>query len=236
MNELSNRIICGICKKKNDAKYKLSYCYKCKDFICQSCEKAHEKTVKANGENGHYLCPYSLMDIACYKDAKKNLGYCKVCKQSFCPKCISDHKKHEYMYFDDFIEQLTKEGRDNIQKEIVLINEFKKNCEDCLNTLKKTINHFINIKEKEIKLKEQLLLQLSNIQYNYQLIETVKNLRYIKKLKYDKNSLWEQKLTDIFEVLGLPIQIKTINISKGGNSTTTPEKISLRKDGETSSG
>ena len=236
LDNLSNRVICGICKKKNDAKYKLNYCYKCKEFICPSCDKVHERKVKGNGENGHYLCPYFLMDIACYKDVKKNLGYCKICKQSFCPKCINDHKKHEFMYFDDFIEQLTKEGKDNIQKEIILINEFKKNCEDCLNTLKKTIYHFINIKEKEIKLKEQLLLQLSNIQYNYQLIETVKNLRYIKKLKYDKNSLWEQKLTDIFEVLGFPIQIKTINISKGANSTTTPEKISLRKDAETTLG
>ena len=50
------------------------------------------------------------MDISCFKDSKKNIGYCKFCKQSFCSKCNNDHKKHEFMYFDDFIEQLTKES------------------------------------------------------------------------------------------------------------------------------
>ena len=226
IEKLSNRIICHECKKKTD-KYKLNYCPKCKEYICSSCEKIHIKKFKPSEEQGHDICPYYLMDISCYKDAKKNIGYCKFCKQSFCSKCNNDHKKHEFMYFDDFIEQLTKEGKDNIQKEKSLINDFKKNCEDCLDTLKRTINHFINIKEKEIKLKEQLLFQLSNIQYNYQLIDTVKNLRYIKKLKYDKNSYWDQKLTDIFEVLGFPIQIKSINITKEKNSSITPEKIKI---------
>jgi small GTP-binding protein len=227
IENLSNRIACNECKKKVD-KHKLNYCPKCKEYICSSCEKNHEKKIKASGgEVGHSLCPYYLMDISCFKDSKKNIGYCKFCKQSFCSKCNNDHKKHEFMYFDDFIEQLTKESRDNIQKESSLINEFKKNCEDCLETLKRTINHFINIKEKEIKLKEQLLFQLSNIQYNYQLIETVKNLRYIKTLKYDRKSFWDQKLTDIFEVLGLPIEIKSINISKDKNTSITPEKIRI---------
>ena len=226
IENLSNRIICNECKKKVD-KHKLNYCPKCKEYVCSSCEKNHDKKVKASGEFGHSLCPYYLMDISCYKDLKKNIGYCKFCKQSFCSKCNNGHKKHEFMYFDDFIEQLTKESRDNIQKEISLINEFKKNCEDCLETLKRTINHFINIKQKEIKLKEQLLFQLGNIQYNYQLIETIRNLRYIKTLKYDRKSFWDQKLTDVFEVLGLPIEIKSINISKDKNSSITPEKIRI---------
>ena len=31
LDNLSNRVICGICKKKSDAKYKLNYCYKCNE-------------------------------------------------------------------------------------------------------------------------------------------------------------------------------------------------------------
>ena len=227
IENLSNRIICFECKKKNELKYRLKYCPDCKEYICPSCEKIHDKKIKAKGEIEHNLCPYFLMDISCFQDSKKNIGYCKVCKESFCSKCNSEHKKHEFMYFDDFIEQLLKEGKDNIQREIKLMNQFKKNCEDCLETLRKTIYHFIQIKEKEIKLKEQLLNQLSNIQYNYQLIETVRNLRFIKKIKYEQNSYWDQKLTDIFEVLGLPIQIKSINISKDRNTSITPEEIKI---------
>ena len=228
IENLSNRIICCECKKKNEAKYKLKYCPECKEYLCQSCEKIHDKKAKSRGEpDDHYLCPYFLMDISCFKDSKKNIGYCKICKKSFCSKCNNEHKKHEFMYFEDFIEQLIKEGKDNIQREISLIKAFKKNCDDCLETLRKTINHFINIKEKEIKLKDQLLNQLSNIQYNYQLIETVRNFRFIKKIKYDQHSYWDQKLTDIFEVLGLPIQIKSINISKDRNTSITPEEIRI---------
>ena len=52
-----------------------------------------------------------------------------------------------------------------------------------------------------------------------------------KQIK-NQNSLWEQKLTDIFEVLGLPIQIKTINISKEINTSITPVKIILGFDEE----
>ena len=227
IDNLSNRIICFECRKKNELKYRLKYCPECKEYICPSCEKIHDKKIKTRGETDHYLCPYFLMDISCYKDSKKNIGYCKICKESFCSKCNNDHKKHEFMYFDDFIEQLIKEGKDNILREISLMNQFKKNCEDCIDTLRRTINHFIHIKEKEIKLKEQLLIQLSNIQYNYQLIETVRNLRFIKKIKYDPKSYWDQKLTDVFEVLGLPIQIKSINISKDRNTSITPEEVKI---------
>ena len=48
----------------------------------------------------------------------------------------------------------------------------------------------------------------------------------------DQNSLWEQKLIDIFEVLGLPIEIKTINISKDNNTYITRVKIILGFDAE----
>ena len=228
IENLSNRIFCLECKGKKDSKYKLNYCDKCKGYVCSDCEKKHEKLAKANGEAPHYLCPYYLMDISCFKDIKKNIGYCKACKKSFCSRCLKQHKKHEVMYFDDFISQLIKEGKDNIQRENFLLNEFKKNWEDCLNTLKRIINKFVTIKEKEIKLKEQLLFQLSHIQYNYQLIETVKNLKYLDNLKYDKAASWEKKLTDIFEVIGKPIQIKGINISKDkSNFSITPEKVTI---------
>ena len=224
IDNLSNRIFCLECKGKKDSKYKLNYCDKCKGYVCSDCDKKH---IKGKGAS-HYLYPYYLMDIECFKDFKKNIGYCKACKKSFCSKCLKQHRKHEVMYFDDFIIQLTKEGKDNIQKEIILMNEFKKNWEDCLYTIKKIINRFLIIKEKEIKLKEQLLYQLSHIQYNYQLIETVKNLKYIEYLKYDKVASWDKKLTDIFEVIGKPIQIKGINISKDKkNFSITPEKVTL---------
>lgn len=226
MEDMISRIICNDCKKKGIEKYKLYYCPECKEYLCNSCEKNHEKKVKAT----HELFQYFFMDITCFNHSKKAIGFCKTCKLRFCSKCNKNHKKHEFIYFDDLIEQLTKENKDNIQKERKILNEFKNNCEDCIKTLKKIMDNFISIKEKEIKLKELLLFQLSNIQYNYELIDSVKNLRYIKTIKYDKNSDWDQKITDIFEVLGHPIQIKNINITKNKNNYVIPEKIRIGLD------
>ena len=91
--------------------------------------------------------------------------------------------------------------------------------------LKNYFNDFVNLKKKELKLKEELLIHLKNIQNNYQLYETVKNFRFMKEIKYDLKSSWDQKLTDVFEVIGMPIQIKNINISRNKNYEVNPTLI-----------
>ena len=227
IEQLNSRITCQSCSKKIDSRYKLTYCTICKKYFCPSCEKTHEKRIKAQGKESHKVCPFYLMDINCFNDLQKNIGFCKKCATSFCSKCFSNHKHHELVYFDDFVEQLIKENREKVNKEIKIINEFKKNCEDCINTLKKTFSDFIKIIEKEISLKDELLNQLTYIQYNYQLIETIRNFRYLKRIKYDQNSSWDQKLTDLFEAMHFPIQIKNINIHKNFNTIITPTEINV---------
>ena len=226
--EISNRINCQMCSKKADSKYKLVYCATCNKYFCPSCEKSHDKKLKFKKEENdsfHNKCPYYLMDIDCLEDAQKNIGHCKKCEISFCAKCFSNHKQHDITYFDDFVEQLINENKEKILKETEIIKNVKNNCQDCINTIKNIFEDFINIKEKEIKLKTDLVNQLSFIQYNYQLIETVRNFRYLTEIKYDKNSSWDQKLTDLFEVLHSPIQIKNINIQK--KEYSIPSRIEL---------
>ena len=228
IKDISNIINCQICLKKTDSKYKLVYCPKCKQFICPSCEKVHDKKFKYRKEDNdsyHNKCPYYLMDIECLEDSQKNIGHCKKCEISFCAKCFSNHKQHEITYFDDFVEQLIKENIEKIHKETEIIKSVKNNCQDCINTIRKIFEDFIKIKEQEIRLKTDLVNQLSYIQYNYQLIETVRNFRYLTEIKYDTNSSWDQKLTDLFDVLHSPIQIKNINIQKNENSI--PSTIEL---------
>jgi hypothetical protein len=81
-------------------------------------------------------------------------------------------------------------------------------------------------------LKEQLIDQFSNIKYNYQLHETVKNLKFLKTLKYNKNAQWYQKLTDIYEFIGMPIEINNINISKNNNTEIEAQIVGI-KNGNT---
>ena len=198
-----NRIVCS-CKKKS---FKESqYCKNCQNFFCNNCNKSHKCECKL-------LYPYNLMDnCCCYKDEQINIniGFCKKCNESFCIVCDKSHENHELLFYEDIVADLIKEKEENIEKEKNLIKEFKKYYDDCLETLKRHFESFIKLKEEELKLKEELLSNLKNIQNNYQLYETVKNIRFMKKIKYDSNSSWDQKLTDIFEVIGMPIQIKNI--------------------------
>ena len=220
--ENQNRIVCYKCQNKKEPKYKLKYCFNCKRYMCESCDKTHEKQLKAKGE-AHKSYPYYLMDLYCYNDDKIYIGYCKMCNKSFCSKCFSPHKAHEIIPFEDLVKQLLNEHKENYQNEMKLFQEFKANFEDCINSIRKVFTEYTKIREKELKLKGQLIEQFFSIKYNYQLIETLLNMRYVKDLKYNKNSLWNQKLINIFEVLGLPIEIRKINICDNV-SCVTPVK------------
>ena len=233
MENLEEKIICFECGKQKEERVKLEYCNKCRQYICPNCKKNLVKQFKMSGNELHRLYPYYLIDIICFEHYNKVIGYCKQCEKNICIKCFEYHKTHENIFFQEFFEQLRDRNREAMNEEIKIMHTFKKNFEDCIMSIRKEVNHFILMKDKEIKLKEQLLSQLNNIQWNYQLIETIKNFKYLKKPKYEYNSSWYQKLTDIFEVIGQPIQIKNINMSKGHNSYISPHIIKLRGDSQT---
>ena len=228
IESLDNKIVCFQCKKTKEEKVKLDYSFKYKRYVCPSCKKQLMKQQKSTiGEANEYI-PYFLMDISCFDHYRKILGFCKTCKKSLCFKCFDSHKTHENVFFHDFIDKLIDEHKIEFKKEIEFMNNFKKNCEDCINSIKKEFNNFIVIKERELKLKEQLLTQLENIKFNYHLIETIRNMKYMKTSKYETMSTWNQKLTDIFEAIGQPIQIKNINITKNYNSYIVPSIVKLQ--------
>ena len=230
---LTDKIVCFECGKTKEEKIKLEYCGKCRHYVCPSCKKNIIRQLKSEGSEIHKLVPYFLMDISCFDHPRKILGYCKTCSKSFCHQCFEPHKTHENTFFDDFLEKLKDEHKDELKKEIANLNKFKTNFEDCINTIRKEVNNFINLKTNEIRLKEQLLNQLNTIQYNQSLIETIRNMKYMKDKTYDLNSSWDKKLTEIFEVIGQPIQIKTINISKNHvNNYIKPILIKLEEKNE----
>ena len=228
LEKLSEKVVCYECLKTKEDKIKLEYCNKCRHYVCPSCKKNIIKTLRAEGSDIHKLVPYYLMDILCYDHYLKILGYCKSCQKSLCIKCFEYHKTHENLFYEDFLDKLKEEHKEEIKKEIANLNKFIQNYEDCISNIRKEVEKFIYSKKREIKLKEQILLQLNNIQFNQHLIETLRNAKYMKAKKYDMKAPWNKKLTDIFEVIGQPIQIKNINIIRNHVNYITPHIVPIK--------
>lgn len=230
--KLFEKVICYQCLKTKEDKIKLEYCNKCRHFICPNCKKNIVKQLRAEGSEIHKLVPYYLMDIICYDHFSRILGYCRSCQKNICIKCLDLHKTHENIFYDDFLEKLKAEHKDELKKEMNNLNKFIKNYEDCIASIKKEVEKYISSKRKEIKLKEAILAQLSNIQYNQRIVESLRNMKYMKEKKYDLKLSWDRKLANIFEVIGQPIQIKNANIAKNHKNYITSTIIQINNNNE----
>ena len=220
IEQLSSKVICFECLKAKEEKTKLEYCNKCKHYVCPSCKKSIQKTLKQEGGEIHKLVPYYLMDILCFDHGKKILGYCKECQKGICIQCFEAHKSHENIFYENFVKKLINEHSVELNTEAANLNKIRENFEKCIKKITNEFNNFYRLKYKEIKLKEQLLNQLGSIKYNQQLIETIKNMKYMKMKNLPENCPWEKMLEAIFETIGQPIQIYNINISKKTNNIT----------------
>ena len=227
IEQLSLKVICFECRKAKEDKTKLEYCNKCKHYVCPSCKKAIQKQLKQEGGEIHKLVPYYLMDVICFDHGKKILGYCKECKKGICIHCFETHKGHENIFYENFIKKLIDEHALELRSEIININKIQIYFENCIKKIETEFRNFIELKNKEIKLKEHLLNQLNNIKYNQQLIETFKSMKYMKLKNLNENFSWDKMLEVVFETIGQPIQIYNVNISKKTNNIT-PNIVDIR--------
>ena len=221
IDQLSSKVICFECLRTKEEKTKLEYCNKCKHYVCPSCKKSIQKSLKQEGSGKmHTLVPYYLMDILCFDHGKKLLGYCKECQKGICINCFEAHKGHENIFYENFVKKLIEEHSSELKTEAANLNKIRQNFEKCVGLITQEFNAFMTLKNKEIRLKEQLLMQLGNVKYNQQLIDTIKNMKYLKIKNLPKDSPWDKMLENIFETIGQPIQIYNVNISKKANNIT----------------
>ena len=140
----------------------ISYCGECKIFMCNKCENHHSNlflnhiTFNLQNNNEEIFTGY------CLEENHKNKFefFCKDHNQLCCAACISKIKKDKIGNHKDcnvcLIEDIKSEKKNNLDKNIQILEELSKNIDESIKTFK-------TISEKIIENKEQLKLKVQKI-------------------------------------------------------------------------
>ena len=209
-NELkseNNYLKCPICNQIcliNINKSKLTFSYKCNnDYFHQQ-----NNIISENFSNTKFFKENSKLyltesDLFCSDHPKFNFNYyCVDCKKNICQKCLKDHIQHGKIDLNSikpkdnevFIYKLRlRDKNENLNKIINEINIWKKEFEEGINDIIKTITNIYNLEEFIILNYDS---RKNNQNYNY-----IQNFNHIKGLdikipeleKFIKNYNWEEK-------------------------------------------
>ena len=206
--KLNEEIQCLICKKKfSPLKIKENEMYlcSCKNYICNECKNNHleNKDNKENKENNqHNLVNYTEKDYkcTCSESLDDYLFYCKSCNKNLCMQCEDNHRKKDPVL--DFCDEITKYLKDDninekmqkyekqkqdIKKILTIIYEIKKDLDEKISNLIKTLNSYLEInnyilkKFAKAKMNEQMIENMKKI--NFRLPESFKTLIQAKEKK-----------------------------------------------------
>ena len=160
-----SKIICDKCKKKkSDIFNKLFYrCNSCKMNLCPLCEKKHNKTHNIiNYENKKFICEVHNQNYSLY---------CNTCNKNICFFCENEHNMHNITSFG----KMATNKEDLKKKKIQLkekIDGLKKNIEEMINILNKTVKNF----ENYYKIIDEILNSYINQKINFHILYNVKEV------------------------------------------------------------
>ena len=161
---------CELCNNKK-LKNIFYLCVVCNHFYCKKCKNEHRK------DNNNHLCiNINKYDSRCKIHNKDLIGYCSEHKMNYCdycPKSKHEFDGHKLIYdeeMNDYLE-IINNYENKINNNNQELNLFVKKIEDLLKTIKNLIkNSHIN--------------QLIKINFQKELINTNKYMKYQKNLNY----------------------------------------------------
>ena len=162
-----NRIENFLCKYDNNKfNEDFIYCFDCKLFFCQNCQKFHD----INENFKHHLIRAKYMDFCCVEHIKPFTIFCLTCEKNLCLDC-KGHNEHKIINFKDY-------KYDNINEYLIKYdyNEIQlQRIENFLN--KKSINilNYFNIYKSKIFYLNDLL---KNIIKTYQFENNNNNMNF----------------------------------------------------------
>ncbi len=177
------KLKCDECnkKQKNDF-YLYNYCITCKKVLCHNCLKFHL-------EKEHQTNNFSRYDSICLKHNHNHNynNYCNNCKKNICMLCLNEHKGHQIDSLSKYLDSENINNFDNKKNEVInVIEKIKKEIMEEYSNVIKYLDAYLNYINKNMifSLINNLIdtynfeKKLNN--YNYEIIENLKNIEKIK--------------------------------------------------------
>ena len=214
-----SEIKCSKCSNSKTEKDKFYYCFECDKNFCDKCQSSHKEH--------KYIIDYLLKYYKCSQHQGENfISYCLNCKKNLCSFCINQHKEHNLINFTDLHQEQNKECIERIQKIKKIVDDII----DSLEKFKNNLNVYVQINEK---LNENLL----NMNVNYEILKSMKNLKEMSFLKKDIDHILNteninekfQKIMSIYDVMNGKIP----KIIENNNEITIKIKIEQNEVNQT---
>ena len=229
------KLNCGECNKKQENDFYLyNYCITCQKILCHNCLINH--SVKQHQTNN-----FSKYDSICSIHNNTYDNYCNNCKKNICMLCLKEHNDHQIYSLSKYLSSENVENFDNKINEVK--NEIEKIKKEIIEELSKEldlIKHIYLNYVKNMNMKFSLINNLIDTynfekklnNYNYEIIENLKN---IDKIKFEYPDFSNCK--NIFEKYKNGV-IQNLNSNKSQTlekHTNIVNQIILLKDGRIAS-
>ena len=160
-----SKIICNVCNdtNKNETCNNIFFrCNSCQKNLCPICKSSHDKT--------HYIINYDLKKYICENHNEIFTLYCKTCKNNICMYCEKNHNSHDIISFGKMMSIVEKLGNNKVKLKEA-IDKFKRDIEEMINILKKTIEniqHYYNITDDIMNINND-----NNRKINYEILYNI---------------------------------------------------------------
>lgn len=140
------------CMNCNEGKMAISYCFVCQDYLCSTCDEAHQRLRVTRDHSNILLKKRHLLDllqrpVMCEQEGHEGealLYYCDECSECICHICYDEsHWRHDFVVD---IQQAAREGKKRLEKvmkkaeeEITASEDAIKKSEDIFNSRKQEI-------------------------------------------------------------------------------------------------
>ena len=157
-----------------------------------------------------------LIDSYCNIHNEIYKSYCFNCHKNLCDICEENHSSHKSVKFEEIFldeQELTdkKNELNKAKEELMKINEY---FSALIEAIKCKFERLFNIKKKELDIKEKIIKDYETIQYNYQCINNVRNIKFDNNKTFiDKssNTDWLHRFNLIFRYFNSDLNIKNNN-------------------------